>query len=166
MSAPAAPKPIDAGAIGRAGGAALRRAIKGESDDDHEQLASWLFSEEDTAAEFRLKTILTLHGLATAARHFEKRIAEQRDQIAALIERQQAQDARVATLESELREREFKGTWDQTKTYQRGNTVQRSGCTWHSNVNENRSKPGEHPTAWTLQAKAGRDGRDGKDARS
>ena len=83
-------------------------------------------------------------------------------------ERNRQRNAKIEALEAkvaELEQREYQGVWSDTRAYAKGASVTRQGSVWHSNVAENRSKPGEHPTAWTLKCKRGADGRDGKDAR-
>ena len=69
--------------------------------------------------------------------------------------------AQIKELQTELEARAFQGTWSDQKTYAKGATVQRSGSTWHSNVNNNRATPGQHEH-WTLMVKRGWDGKDAR----
>lgn len=65
--------------------------------------------------------------------------------------------AKLADLErtiAELRQREYQGVWDSTKRYAKGAMVTRQGALWHSNIDDNGSKPGESPN-WTLAVKRG-----------
>jgi hypothetical protein len=77
-------------------------------------------------------------------------------------EKREALAARVdalATRITDLEAREYQGVWKDTTAYAKGAMVTRAGSVWHSNVHENRTKPGEHEH-WTLVVKRGSDGKD------
>ena len=79
--------------------------------------------------------------------------------------RNKERNAKLEALEAEVRELkaapklEYKGVWASDLAYDVGAFVTHGGSLWHSNVNQNQARPGEH-SHWTLVAKRGRDGRD------
>lgn len=91
---------------------------------------------------------------------FQKRdakIAEQRDQIAALIEHCQALERRLSAIESRPKGLQYRGVWSAGMTYSQGDTVSRRGL-WIA-MTVTRAMPGQSPD-WSLAVKDGRDGRD------
>jgi hypothetical protein len=74
-----------------------------------------------------------------------------------------AHEQRLMALERRLNEIEtqYKGVWSADVSYAKGSTATHGGSLWHSNVADNRTKPGESD-AWTLCVKRGRDGRDAR----
>jgi hypothetical protein len=84
--------------------------------------------------------------IATATRPFH-------DRISGLERRIHADEQQI----KELQQREYQGVWSNERRYAKGAMVSRSGSVWHSNVDDNRSTPGQDPQKWTLTVKAGRD---------
>jgi hypothetical protein len=68
----------------------------------------------------------------------------------------------AAKLEEVTKELVFKGQWDESAHYRRGNFVSMGGQIYHCNA-DTIFRPGTD-SAWTLAVRSGRDGRDGKDA--
>jgi hypothetical protein len=71
-------------------------------------------------------------------------------------------EARTGTLEAEPKSLAFRGLWDGTQTYHRGESVTSRGSTWIA-LKETRQCPDEHGSAahdWTLAARRGRNGKD------
>jgi hypothetical protein len=56
----------------------------------------------------------------------------------------------------------YRGIWDATAKYVRGDAVTWAGAQWVAK-NDTTDKPGEGGEGWQLSVKKGRDGRDGKD---
>jgi hypothetical protein len=72
-------------------------------------------------------------------------------------------ELRMLAIERRLGELEtqYKGVWSADVSYAKGSMTTHAGSLWHSNVAENRTKPGESEQ-WTLCVKRGRDGRDAR----
>jgi hypothetical protein len=84
------------------------------------------------------------------------------EKIAALEQRVADLEARTGTLEAEPKSLAFRGLWDGTQTYHRGESVTSRGSTWIA-LKETRQRPDEHGPAahdWTLAARRGKDGKD------
>jgi hypothetical protein len=63
---------------------------------------------------------------------------------------------RVKALEEREKHFGFKGVWQASNDYLRGNFVTYDGSLWHCNSDNTRSKPGSG-SDWTLAVKSGRD---------
>src|SRR5262245_58826094 len=66
-------------------------------------------------------------------------------------------ELRFEHAELRVREMRFAGIWTSGSRYQKGNTVQHHGSTWHCNLDDCSTAPGADPIGWTLQAKRGAD---------
>ena len=80
---------------------------------------------------------------------------------APLVKRLQAAEARSIELERRIagcERREYQGVWSADRSYAKGAMATRDGSIWHSNIDENRSTPGQSPN-WVLAVKRGADGR-------
>ena len=78
--------------------------------------------------------------------------------IAPLVERLNVVEAWV--IEFERKGVAYRGVWQASQDYRRGDLVTLNGSIWHANV-ETRAKPGAG-SDWTLAVKAGRDGKDAR----
>jgi hypothetical protein len=64
---------------------------------------------------------------------------------------------KIDNAELKARELRYCGTWNERSTYALGNLTTHDGSVWHSNLPDNRAKPGSDPVAWTLAVKRGQD---------
>ena len=74
-------------------------------------------------------------------------------------------EARVAKLEARPTGVAYKGVWDSSEVYQRGQFVTRAGSIWHCERDHNRGILPGAGDGWRLAVKKGSDGKDGKDLR-
>lgn len=50
----------------------------------------------------------------------------------------------------------YLGIWTEGTTYARGNFVTHAGAIWHSDIENNQTRPGSDADGWTLAVKSGR----------
>jgi hypothetical protein len=78
-------------------------------------------------------------------------------------------DRRIAALETKIalleqRNLSYQGVWKNGRVYGLGNFCTFDGSLWHSNMFQNKQRPGNGDAAWTMCVKSGRDGKDAKGA--
>ncbi len=71
-------------------------------------------------------------------------------------------EQRLSELEARTEHLKYAGVWSAQSQYQAGNFVTDHGSLWHANIQSTGLRPGSG-AAWTLAAKAGRDGKDARD---
>ena len=88
-----------------------------------------------------------------------------RNDILALADGRKEDQARIETLETELRDNPLPkhlDVWNYEMRYTKNNTVTYHGSTWLCKVASTKDVPGGPEGAWVLTAKRGRDGKDAK----
>jgi hypothetical protein len=79
-----------------------------------------------------------------------------RTRIAELESTKEIDEARIKSLEA----REYQGTWDALKSYEKGAMVSWGGSCWHARLASRGRKPNEAHDCWQLMVKKGSDAKD------
>jgi len=91
--------------------------------------------------------------ITAAVRSFVSRSLESRDARMAALER------RVTELEAVQKAARYRGTWQPSEVYEKGNFTTYAGSLWVA-INDSPGRPGV--SGWQLCAKRGADGRDAR----